>query len=59
MTGMGGFPPTNSGGNKVFVAATRICLSQKVRFSYWPLKAQLDRTRLSEVNLLTEPMSAD
>ncbi len=33
VTGMGGFPPTNSGGNKVFVAATRICLSQKIRSS--------------------------
>ena len=51
VTGMGGFLPTNSGGNKVFVVATRICLSQKVRSSYWPLKTQLDSTRLSEVNL--------
>ncbi len=38
VTGMGGFPPTNSGGNKVFVAATRICLSQNIRYSYWPLQ---------------------
>ncbi len=32
MTGMGGFPPTNSGGNKVFVAVNR---ANECRLTPW------------------------